>query len=639
MRQLLLCSSMVLMVACAVNVAAQTWPDFHLTNGTYYASYGVQTYDASNPHKNLYIDPYATLRAGSTELDDIYDGNQVFLSGGTVYAAAIDAADFTWINGTLHLNGGTHSTTYGLGSGTGKNLYVDAGATVQASFGSALPAGNQLTLNDGGILSVNDFDAAMNGFSFNGGTLAVAGALSGMTSLTDFQNLKLVGSNAVWNTAGGIASPGAFYCSVIVAEGGQLTTGAGNYLDTSTLEVSGTGSMWESAGNVELTYNSTLRITNAGAVSVQNALVGNGWDSGNDVIVAGQNSSLQTGTMAIGSERSDNNTMTISAGGVVNSTAGIIGGQRGSSDNVVEVTGDGSQWNNSEALIIGDDSWQNELHVLDGGIVTSVGGTIGSSLSYHVYDNQVSVSGAGSRWINYGSLGIGDSDAEGNTLLIANGGEVVVQGGITIAPVASGALNGISVNDGGRLTVGSDFDASQQGFFLNSGGALSVHGQLSGLSLLAAGCRLEASDVLGDLTVHGILAPGSSPADSVVDGVLTLGPDGTLEMEIGGTSLGTEYDRLTVTGNAELDGTLDIVLLNGYEPAYGDSFDLFDWIGGATGGFSATNAPSLSGGLYWDTSSLYSTGQISVIPEPSVLSLILVFGWGGWVVRRYFPPV
>ena len=68
-------------------VDAQTWPDYHLTNGTHYTSYGVEDYDPLYP-KNLYIDPVAILQAGSTELDDICDANQVYLNGGTVYATA-----------------------------------------------------------------------------------------------------------------------------------------------------------------------------------------------------------------------------------------------------------------------------------------------------------------------------------------------------------------------------------------------------------------------------------------------------------------------------------------------------------------------------------------------------------------------
>jgi len=124
-----------------------------------------------------------------------------------------------------------------------------------------------------------------------------------------------------------------------------------------------------------------------------------------------------------------------------------------------------------------------------------------------------------------------------------------------------------------------------------------------------------------------------------VDGMLTIAPAGTLEMELGGDLLGEEYDRLTVTGLSILDGTLDIVFRGDFSVAYGDSFDLFNWDGGISGEFARTNTPDLSGGLTWDTSELFTSGTLSVIPEPSVIALVSVFGGGLWVVRRIFPVI
>ncbi len=156
----------------------------------------------------------------------------------------------------------------------------------------------------------------------------------------------------------------------------------------------------------------------------------------------------------------------------------------------------------------------------------------------------------------------------------------------------------------------------------NEGSELSVEGQLSGLSNLESGRRLETPDLLGNLTVHGIFAPGTSPADSIVDGDLTIASDGTLEMELAGYVLGAEYDRLTITGFSTLDGLLDIVSLGGFSATNGASFNLFSWDGGVSGTFSDVSTTALSGGQYWDTSELYTTGQLSVIPEPGSIGLL-----------------
>jgi hypothetical protein len=99
-------------------------------------------------------------------------------------------------------------------------------------------------------------------------------------------------------------------------------------------------------------------------------------------------------------------------------------------------------------------------------------------------------------------------------------------------------------------------------------------------------------------------------------------------MEIGGLSSGTEHDAITFTTGALLGGTLDLQLINGFEPALGNAFDLFN--GPTTGSFSSIIFPPLGPGRTWDASNLYTTGSLTVVvPEPvsgivalSVLGLI-----------------
>ncbi len=42
---------------------------------------------------------------------------------------------------------------------------------------------------------------------------------------------------------------------------------------------------------------------------------------------------------------------------------------------------------------------------------------------------------------------------------------------------------------------------------------------------------------------------------------VTLGPSSMLQMELGGTQLGSQYDHLDINGTATLAGTLDVVLI------------------------------------------------------------------------------
>ncbi|MCB1608500.1 MAG: DUF11 domain-containing protein [Xanthomonadales bacterium] len=52
-----------------------------------------------------------------------------------------------------------------------------------------------------------------------------------------------------------------------------------------------------------------------------------------------------------------------------------------------------------------------------------------------------------------------------------------------------------------------------------------------------------------------------------------MAPTSVLEMEVGGVTVGTQYDRLAVSGSATLDGTLDVFQFGGFTPAPMDVFD------------------------------------------------------------------
>jgi hypothetical protein len=85
-----------------------------------------------------------------------------------------------------------------------------------------------------------------------------------------------------------------------------------------------------------------------------------------------------------------------------------------------------------------------------------------------------------------------------------------------------------------------------------------------------------------------------------------------------------------------LRGTLTVLLINGFSPVLNDTFNILDW-GSLSGTFGTVSLPSLSEGLEWDQSQLYTHGKLVVtaVPEASTLAL---FALGGlvclWVQRR-----
>ncbi len=90
----------------------------------------------------------------------------------------------------------------------------------------------------------------------------------------------------------------------------------------------------------------------------------------------------------------------------------------------------------------------------------------------------------------------------------------------------------------------------------------------------------------------GVLEVGLSAGLLTINGNYVQTAGGTLDMEIGGTMAGTEYDQLAVSGAVTLDGTLNVALINGYERTGGGSFDLLT-ADSVTGSFAETNLPAL----------------------------------------------
>jgi len=174
---------------------------------------------------------------------------------------------------------------------------------------------------------------------------------------------------------------------------------------------------------------------------------------------------------------------------------------------------------------------------------------------------------------------------------------------------------------GGHLTCTS-FDNAAGGTFEMTGGELHVE------------------TFLGDLVSDGgMLCPGSSPGLMAVEGNLTVNA-GCLQIEMNGLDQGDladgngiGYDFFSVAGAATLNGFMELVLLDGYQPHEGDVFDVLtadsvvldpafslDWT-------KADLGPVLS----WDYDVAGGNSQtlrLKVVPEPATLALLAAGGLG-----------
>jgi len=152
----------------------------------------------------------------------------------------------------------------------------------------------------------------------------------------------------------------------------------------------------------------------------------------------------------------------------------------------------------------------------------------------------------------------------------SNGGTVDIQ---------SGALAFFS---GYTQTAG---ETKLNGGGLSSSTALNIQdGKLSGTGTVTA-----------NVSNSGQVNPGASPGILNISGTYTQTSTGTLNIEIGGLTVGTLYDRLAISGTATLSGSLNVSLINNFVPNPVDSFQIISF-GSHTGTFSTTSGLDLGGG-------------------------------------------
>jgi len=92
----------------------------------------------------------------------------------------------------------------------------------------------------------------------------------------------------------------------------------------------------------------------------------------------------------------------------------------------------------------------------------------------------------------------------------------------------------------------------------------------------------------------GVLTPGASPGQTQIYGDYRQGAAAAYQAELGGTVPATQYDRVLVSSLAQLAGTLDVRLYNGFAPHSGDAFTVLT-AGAITGTFG--NAAAGAAGL------------------------------------------
>jgi hypothetical protein len=88
-----------------------------------------------------------------------------------------------------------------------------------------------------------------------------------------------------------------------------------------------------------------------------------------------------------------------------------------------------------------------------------------------------------------------------------------------------------------------------------------------------------------------------------------------LYVVIGGTSPGTQFSRLVVSGAATFAGTLNVSLASGYSPNIGDQFAIVTFAS-KTGSFSGANGFNIGNGKEFSLAQNPTNFTLSVISAP-----------------------
>jgi autotransporter-associated beta strand protein len=533
-----------------------------------------------------------TLRGSAGTLGTVVNNSTIELTGGTFNTSQISGPGNVVISGgsptynvaqaytgTTTIDGGSLSgfvtSLPALVTGVGAGGGVVFNDTTNVTNSSTIAGNLNVFKNTSGVLTMNGNSPYSGGTTLFGGGLAI-GSDTAIGSgplfiFTSTQTLEAIGSRT-------LANPLQIGAGVTFQGGGDF-----NFTDTTPKTLSGT-----------ILHNSTGNTTIAGQYAVQS--------SGVLTVAAG---SLTLGDASIVNGFTSAGPVTVSGGTLTLKSLNFI--------NLPTVT-----------LAGGTLNVPNGYAIPLGAVLQGTGGVTGRVATAN-----------GSTIIASGNLTLGDSahpagvnlDGElytnNNTVTLQDSNQAVLG---SITDIGTATLDGALVaTNGAVLNFGRNLVGRGQVQSNNTlADAVIVNGDANGDALatpLVFTGYVKGVGTFNNVAFSGTFSPGLSPALLTVGNTVLL-PSNVLDIEIGGLSRGGQFDAFDVLPSSTMmfDGTFKVSLINAFNPALGDQFDIFN--GTTTGVFSSFNLPALNAGLSWDTSLLYTQGIIQVvtnIPEPATL--------------------
>jgi autotransporter-associated beta strand protein len=442
-------------------------------------------------------------------------------------------ADGNLLSGTVTLNGGSLTLTGG-NIGNAIDLFDNATitASADATLSGVITGAGVLTKAGAGTLTLSGTQTATGGLNVSAGTVSVAAdanLLGGVITLAG-GNLSITGATTIDNAIA-LSSDATITNSAAVTLSGVLSgTGTLTKAGAGTLTLSGTqtatGGLNVSAGTVSVAADANLL---GGVITL----------AGGDLSITG--ATTIDNAIALSSDATITNSAAVTLSGVLSGTGTLS--KAGSSTLTLTGTQTGT-----------------------GGLVIAAG-TLAVAGDANLLGGTITLSG--------GTLLITGAATIDNALAISTGA-LNTSGAVTLSGVLSGSGD-LSKTGSGTLTLTGTSSAYTNTLTL-SDGALVMNGVLGGSVVLTSGTSLSGSGSIGGSVVAedgSTVTAGNSPGRLSIGGDLQI--DGTLLLELDGTTAGTLYDQLAVTGTVTLNGgTLSLTTSNSFVPVAGDSFTIID---------------------------------------------------------------
>ena len=539
---------------------------------------------------------------GTATLAGTYNDSGLYLGGGAVLdneaGASFSIADNTpiWADGGSPgggtvANQGTFAKTTGSGTSIISDNY-DGGAVAfnQSGTGTVAAQSGTLALNGGGSIT-----GTASGLSASAGaTLAFGGGTFNIATTT-------VGGS------GTVAVTGA----AVAVDGGL--TGA-----TGTLAISSGTLTVNAASSVAALTMSSGTLNGTGALTVTGATT---WTGGT---MSGTGTTDAQGGLTLGGTVANTTYSEVLTGWTLNNygTATLAGTYNDSG----LYLGGGAVLDNEAgaSFSIADNTpiWA------DGG--SPGGGTVANQGTF------AKTTGSGTSIISdnydggavaFNQSGTGTVAAQSGTLALNGGGtfagtvEATGGGSLTMASPAtnltSGTLTGATwiVVANSSMSLGANITTDAATIVLNGTGA--SFSSLSKLSKIAAGGSLQLLGGASLATTANLDNAGTvdlAPGTWNITGNYIQEATGALDVGVGGLAVGSQFGQLNVSGQAALNGALNISLLNGYSPPSGDSYRILTF-GSRTGDFAVETGLYLGGGEGFSPTYDSSGLNLVAIPE------------------------